>query len=327
VVKRKITALITGYDGFVGPYLAEHLLANGRGVFGTVYVNTKSLPPHQKRLKNKVTTLPLELTDYESVKAVIEESKPNEVYHLAAISHIPTSWKNPHLTFSVNVIGSLNLLCALREARREVRFLAVSSAEVYGSPLADELPVTESAPLCPENPYAASKAAFDLLAYQWSRFPGMHIVRVRPFPHTGPGQSTDFVCPSFARQIAQISLGLAPPVIKVGNLSARRDFTDVRDVVRAYALALESGKNGEVYNVCSAKSHSIKGILRTLKSFCPKKIKVEIDPTRLRPGDTSDMRGSFAKLRKATGWRPRIPFTTTLRDLYQYRVVQLKTAK
>ena len=318
MASEKITALITGFDGFVGPFLAEHLIAHKRRVFGTVYRGDEATFPTGNLRVKKVTILPVDLVDYEDVRKVIRNSIPDEVYHLAGISHVPTSWNNPRLTFSTNVMGTVNLLEALREAGREVKVLAVSSAEVYGSPRPGELPTRETTPLRPESPYATSKAALDLLARQWSQYPGFYIIRARPFSHTGPGQRPDFVCPGFARQVAAISLGLEPPVMKVGDLSARRDFLDVRDVARAYHLLSEKGGNGEVYNICSGRSRSIKGILQTLKSFCDEKIRVETDPERLRPSDIPETRGSCAKLKRTTGWRPEIPFSKTLRDLYQY---------
>jgi len=318
---KKITALITGYDGFVGPYLAEHLLARERRVFGTIYKGLRDIPPHpctEKGLQKRVAILPVDLVDYEDVCRIIDKVKAEEVYHLAGISHVPTSWDKPLHTFSTNVMGTLNLLEAVRQSGRQVRVLVVSSAEVYGRPDPENLPTRESAPLRPDNPYAASKAALDILAFQWSKYPGMHVVRVRPFSHTGPGQSPNFVCPGFASQMAAISRGLMPPVIQVGDLSVRRDFTDVRDVVRAYRLVLEKGASGEVYNVCSGKSRSIRSILNTLKSFSDKRIRVETDPLKLRPSDVRITLGSSAMLIKATHWRPEIPFSRTLRDLYDY---------
>jgi len=309
---KKTTALITGYDGFVGPWLAEELLSHGRRVTGTYFAENK--PP----VAGKISLLPLDLAKYGSVREVISKSMPDEVYHLAGISHVPTSWANPRKTFVTNLMGTVHLFEALREEKGGGRILAVSSAEVYGIPEPRDLPTKETAPLKPENPYAASKAALDLLAYQWSRHEDFHIVRVRPFSHTGPGQSPGFACPGFARQIAGIARGLHPPVMTVGDLSAKRDFTDVRDVVRAYRLVLEKGECGEVFNVSSGRSRSIRGILRTLRGFCKKRIRVETDPELLRPVRIPETRGSHSKLSRATGWGPEIPFDRTLKDLYEY---------
>ena len=321
---KKVISLITGYDGFVGPYLAKRLLNDGRRVYGTVYAGAKTIPRRTKVLEKNVNILPLDLLSRESVRSVVKESRPDEVYHLAGISHVPTSWREPVLTWSTNVMGAIYLFEALRETGRMVRILVVTSAEVYGSLAPAELPATEGMTLRPENPYAASKAALDILASQWGVYPTLHIVRVRPFSHTGPGQTPDFSCPGFAKQVAEISLGKSPPVIKVGNISPRRDFTDVRDVVRAYRMALDAGRRNEVYNVCSGKSRTMRGILLTLKSFCKRKIKIIIDPERLRPVDILETRGSYARLARATGWHPRIPFTQTLRDLYDYWLAVLK---
>jgi GDP-4-dehydro-6-deoxy-D-mannose reductase len=321
---KKIKALITGYGGFVGSFLARELLQNGRKVYGAVFAGLNELSPLHKPLEKKVVRHPLQLLDYDNVKKVIDEIRPDEVYHLAGISHVPTSWKNPRLTYSVNVSGSLNLLDALRQSGKDVKILVITSAEVYGSPDQDKLPTVEDQPLLPESPYAASKASLDLLSMQWSRFPRMHVVRARPFSHTGPGQTPAFVCPAFAKQIAAISLGIEKPEMKIGDLSAKRDFSDVRDVVRAYRLMLDKAENGEVFNVCSGKSRTISGILRTLKSFSKVKIKVETDPERLRPSDIPETRGSHKKLTLATGWKPEIKFSDTLREIYDYWIKTLK---
>ncbi|MBN1901053.1 GDP-mannose 4,6-dehydratase [Candidatus Sumerlaeota bacterium] len=324
----KVSALVTGFDGFVGPYLAQRLLSMGRKVFGTIYSGKKWNPPVSEFLAEKIIeeteTLPIDLEDYGKVRELIETVQPREVYHLAGISHVPTSWANPRSTFSINVMGTVNLLEAIRELGNKTRILIVSSAEVYGTPRKGELPTKETCPLRPENPYAASKAAIDLLAGQWSDYPGIHIVRVRPFSHTGPGQSADFACPAFARQAAAIELGLTPPAIRVGNLSVKRDFSDVRDVVKAYFLALQKGANGEAYNVCSGKSLRLSRILNILTSFCDKKISVEIDPDRFRQTDVPETRGSHAKLSRMTRWRPQIPLRNTLHDLYRYYYDLLK---
>lgn len=324
MAKKKISALITGYDGFVGPHLAEHLLSEGRRVSGTIIAGGRPNPLHKGRLEKSVALFPLDLRNYENVLDLVKETQPDEVYHLAGISHVPTSWKNPVLTYATNVLGSVHLLEALREWGHPARTLVVTSAEIYGSIKPAELPAVETLPLRPENPYAASKAALDLIALQWGRYPGMNIVRARPFSHTGPGQTPSFVCPSFARQVAEITLGIAPPVMKVGDLSARRDFTDVRDIVRAYRMLIEKGRRDEAYNICSGKPRSIKAILQTLKSFSPIKIQIVTDPERLRPSDIPETRGSHTKLRRDTGWTPQIPFNQTLKDLFEYWLDELR---
>jgi len=311
------TALITGMDGFVGPWLARHLLEEGRHVAGTWYSGLDGMPAHLKVLEDRVTLLPVDLEREESVGGVVRTVRPDEVYHLAGISHVPTSWKKPLLTWRVNIMGSAHLLEALRGEGRAVRVLVVTSAEVYGKIPPEKLPASENLPLNPENPYAGSKAALDILALQWSRFPGFHIIRARPFSHAGPGQAPGFVCPDFSRQVAAIALRKAPPVIKVGDLSARRDFTDVRDVVRAYRLLMEKGENGCVYNICSGESRRIADILETLRAFCPVPFTVEADPDRFRPIEVPETRGSHELLTRVTGWAPAIPFDQTLRDIYE----------
>jgi len=328
MTKKKIPALITGFDGFAGAYLAEYLIRHNRKITGTVY-NKLKVPPIFKSILSKktlksVTILPMNLVHYKSVKDVISKAKPREVYHLAGISHVPQSWANPRLAFSTNVMGTVHVLEAVREVMKAARVLVVSSAEVYGIPDPKNLPTQENAPLKPNNPYAATKAALDLLAYQWSQYPDMFIIRARPFSHTGPGQISNFVCSFFAREVAAISLGLCPPVIKVGDISVKRDFSDVRDIVGGYRLALEKGKNGEVYNVCSGKSQLIKSILHTLISFSDKKIMVAIDPDKFRASEIPETRGSHTKLTEDTGWEPRIPFSETLKNLYDFWLKRLK---
>ena len=315
---KPLNALITGYDGFVGPHLAEHLLEQGRNVTGTIYSGTSPLSPLHEDLRGQIRTVSFDIESFQEVRSLVAEVRPDEVYHLAGISHVPTSWENPRKTFSVNVMGGINLLDSLRMNEQPVKVLIVTSAEVYGKLKREDLPAMESHPLKPENPYAASKAALDVISRQWSHFENMQIIRVRPFSHTGPGQSSDFVCPAFSRQIASISLGKSEPVMKVGDLSAKRDFTDVRDIVRGYRLILEQAENGNVFNICSGESRKISEILDVLKSFSDKKIRVETDPEKLRPVEIPETLGSRDKIKNVTGWEPQIPFEKTLQDIYEY---------
>lgn len=312
------TALITGFDGFVGPYLAECIQAGNVNVAGTVYAGLEIQPHHVSAMSDSVKVHSLDLTDPESVNRLVNEVRPDQVYHLAGISHVPTSWKNPALTWNTNVMGSLYLFDALRKMEKEVSILTVTSAEVYGVVPEEDLPVTEEAPLKPVNPYAASKAALDVMSRQWSRVEGMRVITVRPFSHTGPGQSPDFVCPGFAKQMAEACLEKREPVLSVGDLTALRDFTDVRDVVRGYRLLMEKGENGQAYNICSGQSRKISDILEILLSFCDKEIRVESDPEKLRPVTIPETRGSSEKITSATGWEPEIPFNKTLQDIYDH---------
>jgi GDP-4-dehydro-6-deoxy-D-mannose reductase len=244
--------------------------------------------------------------------------RPDEVYHLAALSSVSESYAKPWATIENNVLAQLNLLEAVREHSPQAKVLIVGSNEEYGPPRRAELPLTEHSPLRPASPYAVSKATQDLLGLQYHLSHGLDVVRVRPFNHTGPGQSERFVVPAFARQIAMIEVGQQEATVHVGNLGARRDFSDVRDIVRGYVLALREGVAGDVYNLASGESRSIRGLLESLISHATVPVGVEVDPARFRPVDVPDVYGSAEKLRRATGWAPRIPFAQTLRDTLDY---------
>jgi GDP-4-dehydro-6-deoxy-D-mannose reductase len=248
----------------------------------------------------------------------MEEHRPDYIFHLAAQSFVPTSFADPWHTLENNIQSELNLLEAVRGSGREVGFLVIGSNEEYGAPKPDELPQTEQNPLRPNNPYAVSKVGQDFLGLQYHLAYGMSVVRVRPFNHTGPGQSSRFVVPAFASQIARIEVGLQEPVITVGNLAASRDFVDVRDIVRAYHLAITEGAPGEVYNLASGQPQSIQALLDTLLSYSEAEIRVERDPERYRPVDVPVVYGSAEKFRRRTGWQPQIPFERTLRDTLAY---------
>jgi GDP-4-dehydro-6-deoxy-D-mannose reductase len=238
--------------------------------------------------------------------------------HLAAQSSVPTALKDPWDTLENNIKSELNLLEAVRESGREVRFLVVGSNEEYGAPKPEELPQTERSSLRPNNPYAVSKITQDFLGLQYHLTYGIPVVRVRPFNHTGPGQSPRFVVPAFASQIARIEAGLQEPVMRVGNLSTSRDFTDVRDIVRAYRLAVTEGEPGDVYNLASGQSHSIQDVLQTLLSYSEVDIRVERDPDKYRPVDVPLVYGSAEKFQDRTGWKPEIRFEKTLQDTLAY---------
>jgi GDP-4-dehydro-6-deoxy-D-mannose reductase len=249
---------------------------------------------------------------------LVEQTKPDYVFHLAAQSFVPASFADPWDTLENNIRSELNLLEAVRQSERKVWFLVVGSNEEYGAPGPDELPQTERNPLRPNNPYAVSKVGQDLLGLQYHLAYGMAVVRVRPFNHAGPGQSPRFVVPAFASQIARIEVGLQEPVMRVGNLASSRDFLDVRDVVRAYHLAVTEGEAGEVYNLASGKPQSIRTVLETLLGYSDIPIRVERDPEQYRPVDVPIVCGSSEKFYRRTGWEPRIPFERTLRDTLAY---------
>lgn len=308
-------ALITGAGGFVGGHLCEYLLRHTNwDLTGTVFGELDRTGASKPRL----TLLRMDLRARADVQALLEDIHPDYVFHLAAQSFVPTSHAAAWDTLENNVKSQLNLLEALRGSGHNTRFLVVGSNEEYGAPTPDELPQTERSPLRPNNPYAVSKIAQDFLGLQYHLAYGIPVVRVRPFNHTGPGQSSRFVVPAFASQIAHIEAGLQEPIMRVGNLSTSRDFTDVRDVVRAYHLAVTEGEAGEVYNVASGQAHSIQGLLDTLLSYSEAEIRVERDPERYRPVDVPLVYGSAAKFRQRTGWKPQIRFEQTLRDTLAY---------
>lgn len=303
-------ALITGIRGFAGRHLAKLLQDEGLEVWG---VSRETGTEQEERV------FEADLLDRDAVGTALDKTAPDLIFHLAAQASVGVSWKDPEATIRNNVFAQLNLLEAIRELGMSPRVLVVSSNEVYGAPAGpDELPFRETSALRPNNPYALSKVAQDLMGYQYHATYGMPIVRVRPFNHLGPGQSDDFVAPSFARQVAEIEAGLRDPVIRVGNLEAERDFSDVRDVVRAYYLVTTKGEAGEVYNVGSGQAVSIQTVLDFFVQECRVPIKVEVDPERYRPVDVPRSWTDTTKLREATGWRPSIPLERTLVDVLEY---------
>lgn len=309
-------ALITGIKGFAGSYLAELLLSKGYEVSGLDY-NFKDAG-NIGHIKNLLRLYECDIRDKVRLNKIILQSKPDEIYHLAAIAHIPTSYRDPKLTFEINLYGSLNLFEAIKAASWSIKILYVGSASEYGDVNESEIPVDENIPLRPVDPYSISKASADMLAYQYFKSFGMHIIRMRPFNHIGPRQSPDYVVSNFAKQIAEIEKSLKEPVITVGNLEAKRDFTDVRDIVRAYWLAVQGGEPGEVYNICSGKAVSIKEALDKLLALSKKNIKVKQDPKKLRPSDVPLLLGDSTKFREKTGWKLDIPFEKTLQDTLDY---------
>ena len=308
--------LITGITGFVGSHLAEHLLAQGYEVVGTA--RWRSRMDNIAHLQDRISLEECELGDAVSVKRVIHAVRPDQVYHLAAQSFVPASWKSPAETLSTNIIGQVHLLEALREEGINPPVQIAGSSEEYGLCYEEELPIKETNPLRPLSPYAVSKVGQDLLAFQYFHSYGMHLIRIRAFNHTGPRRGHVFVSSNFAKQVADIEAGFQEPVVRVGNLDARRDFTDVRDMVRAYKLAVEKGEPGEVYNVCSNRAFAIREVLDILISNARVKIAVEPDPSRMRPSDVPVLLGDNSKFRQRTGWKPEIPFEQTLRDLLDY---------
>ncbi len=307
--------LITGYGGFAGGHLAEHLAAaTDWDLCGTVI----SAEEAAGRSGWPVAIEIVDLRDPDAVAALLQQVQPELVFHLAGQAYVPSSWRDPWATFETNVRIQLNVLeglVALARSGHRPRLVAVTSREVYGAVPPDSLPVDETAPLAPHNPYATSKAAQDLLVGQYAASHDLDAVRLRPFNHIGPRQDPRFVAASFARQVAAIEAGLAEPVIRVGDLSPRRDFTDVRDMVRAYRLAAERAPAGAVYNLGSGRSWPIGYLLDHLVGRVRVAVRIETDPERLRPGDVAETRCNPARAWRDLGWRAEIPLERTLDDM------------
>ena len=309
--------LITGITGFVGSHMAEHALAQGAEVFGSFRWRSKT--DNIDHLRSKVTLVESDLRDLSSVRALLEAANPTHVIHLAAQSFVHASWKTPAETLTTNILAQVNLLEGLRGLKMSPRFLVVGSSEEYGHVEDDELPIKETNPLRPLSPYAVSKVGQDLMGYQYWKSYGMLIIRSRALNHEGPRRGDVFVTSNFARQVAEIEAGLRDPVILVGDLTPRRDYSDVRDIVRGYWTLLERGEPGEVYNLCSGRSWSIQQVLDfLLEQARVRDIKVQTDPSRLRPSDVMVLEGDPSKVEKATGWKVEIPFERTLKDLLAY---------
>ena len=309
--------LITGITGFVGSHLADYLVARGDvEVFGTR--RWRSRMENIAHLRDRLTLMECDLRDPVSVRRALAETRPDRIFHLAAQSYVPTSWLIPGETVANNLLGQVNLLEAVRDLGLGSRIHIAGSSEEYGMVHPDELPIRETNPLRPLSPYAVSKVGQDLLGYQYWMSYRLHIVRTRGFNHSGPRRGEVFVTSNFARQIAEIEKGQREPVLWVGNLDAIRDFTDVRDMVRAYWLALERGEPGEVYNICSGRGYAVREVLELLLGLTSARIEVRPDPARLRPSDVPVLVGDCQTFRRVTGWEPTIPFEVTLKDLLDY---------
>jgi GDP-4-dehydro-6-deoxy-D-mannose reductase len=308
--------LITGCAGFAGSHLAEHLLDQGEEVIALVSPNEDL--ENIRQIEGHLQISRADLRDSDRVFEVVESSKPQRIYHLAAVSSPSESFESPDLTYEVNFMGALNLLSAWLRVGMDCRFLLVSSSEVYGRVSPEKLPMREEMELRPVNPYAGSKAAAEVLALQFFQSYGLPIVRVRPFNHTGPRQSSNFVCSKFARQVAEIDLGLRPPTIVAGNLQAIRDFSDVRDIVRGYRDLLEMGTAGEVFQLCSGHPVSIETILQTVISFSSKPVRILVDKALIRDQEATEVWGDYSKAKLVVGWEPRQELTDTLRGLKVY---------
>jgi GDP-4-dehydro-6-deoxy-D-mannose reductase len=309
--------LITGASGFAGSFLVEYCLArSGIEVAGTV--RDVNRPGNLAHLEGRVALYALDVRDAAAVDDTVRRAGADVVFHIAGQASVAASFDDPAGTFQNNVVGQLNVILAVLKHTPAARVLVVGSAYEYGLVRPEENPIDELVPLRPADPYAVSKVAQDLLGYQYAVSRGLQAVRVRAFNHTGPRQTVEFVASRFARQIAEIEAGLKPPVLTVGNLDAVRDFTDVRDVVRAYFLAATKGQPGEVYNVGSGQGRRIEELLAMLVGSSRVPVQVREDPALLRPLDVPTLVCDATKLQQHTGWEPQLPLERTLSDLLDY---------
>ena len=310
--------LITGVTGFAGSHLAEYLLENQPDVEVWGLYRWRSPMDNIKGVRQRLRLIECDLRDFTSVHSALEQARPDAIFHLAAQSFVPSSWKAPNDTLITNLTGQTNLFEAVRFLGLDPVIQIACSSEEYGLVHPDEVPIKEDNPLRPLSPYAVSKVGQDMMAYQYFQSYGLKTVRTRGFNHTGPRRGDVFVTSNFAKQLASIELGLQEPVIRVGNLEAVRDFTDVRDMVRAYWLAVTKGKHGEVYNLATGSGITIQELLDRLLALSTAKVDVVQDPDRMRPSDVVRLIGDSTKFRNDTGWAPEIPFDKTLADLLQY---------
>jgi GDP-4-dehydro-6-deoxy-D-mannose reductase len=339
--KRALRVLITGITGFAGSHLADYLHALGDvEVFGLHRWRSRldnlddlaaagalhSVEPgagdpaviRARFAPGKVNLLGGDIGDFHSLQVAIAAVSPDRIFHLAAQSHVPTSWNAPADTLHLNIIGQVNLFEAMRAAGNDAVVQVAGSSEEYGLVLPDEVPMTEENPIRPLSPYAVSKVAQDKLAYQYCQSYGIKAIVTRGFNHCGPRQTENFIVGTFGKQIADIEAGLQEPVIEVGDLTSKRDLTDVRDMVRAYWTLLDAGVPGEVYNIGSGTTRTAREVLDGYLALTDARIEVREDEARLRPSDVKILWADATKFQRLTGWRPEIPFEQTLRDTLDY---------
>lgn len=307
--------LVTGIAGFAGSHLAEELLTHSHvEIHGIVHRTVWRIQHVQDRLHLHRG----DLLDAESVNEIVRSVAPEAVFHLAAWSDVGESWSRPWLVYEQNILGQLNLLEALRRYSPTARTLVVASNEVYGLVRPADLPIDENTPFRPNSPYGVSKIAQDMMGLQYWNSYRLPTIRARSFNHIGPRQADSFAASAFARQVAEIEAGLRQPVVRVGNLDAIRDFSDVRDIVRAYWLLLQNGAPGEAYNVGSGVGKPVRWLLDTLLQMSTTQIEVQLDPARLRPSDIPESVCDNRRLIAATGWQPRYDLRQTLKDLLDF---------
>ncbi|HPQ40925.1 MAG TPA: GDP-mannose 4,6-dehydratase [bacterium] len=314
--QRQKTVLITGGSGFAGRHLIAALTETGAEVH--VLDRTRIAARGEAWLSTGIQTHLTDLTHPDGLRELIGRIRPDDIYHLAGRANVKHSWHGETETYTVNVIGAVNLLCAVRDTGLGSRILIVSSGEVYGNVPESEQPITETTQPRPRSPYAASKYCQEIAALQLAQTMKGKVVIARPFNHIGPGQRLGFVTADFAYQVARIEQGLQEPVIQVGNLDARRDFTDVRDTVSGYIHALEHGTPGDVINVCSSRTCRIRDFLDFFMGRSTAEISVKIDPDRFRPADVPILQGSHRYLTEISGWAPQRTIEDTLDEILQY---------
>ena len=310
--------LITGITGMAGSHLADYLIKHvpEAEVHGTR--RWRSRTENIDHIRDRIVLHECELVDYSNVHGVLSRVRPDCIFHLAAQSFVPASWHSPAATLHDNASMQVNLFEVMLHEKIDVPIQIALSSEEYGLVHPNEVPISEDNPLRPLSPYAVSKVTQDMMGYQYHQSHGLKVIRTRTFNHEGPRRGEVFVTSNFARQVAEIELGLKPPIVEVGNLDARRDWTDVRDVVRAYWLAISKCTPGEVYVIGSGKSRTVREMLDSLLALSDVKVEVKQDPTRLRPSDVPILEADPTQFRMATGWEPEIPFEQMMRDLLDY---------
>lgn len=309
-------AFITGIGGFAGSHLTDLFLSEGIEVHGTTILDGGEA--NLAHCADRVTLHKCNLADSDSVAGALSACKPDWIFHLAALSFVPSAEKGPQEAILSNVLGSVNLLEGIKRCCPNAKALMISSSAIYGHVAVGDLPIKETGAPKPDSIYGITKTAQEMLTQLYFNKQNVQAVNLRPFNHVGPRQSPDFATPNFARQIALIEKKKQDPVIHVGDLSAERDFTDVRDIARAYLLAARHCTPGETYNICTGEVISMRGLLDMLISLAHVEVKVEIDPARMRPSDLPILTGDVAKFRDATGWRPTVPLEQSLKDVIEY---------
>jgi GDP-4-dehydro-6-deoxy-D-mannose reductase len=306
-----LNVFITGATGFVGCYLRDLLKSQGHRIWGSAFPDVPETPSDEQIFH-------LDIRSDKDVFSCIKDIKPDWVFHLAAVSNVRHSWNRRKETMETNIVGTLNVFEGLREYSPHARVIFVSSSDIYGAKHSLDAPLDENSEVIAVNPYAYSKWSGEVLSEFYTRIENLNIVIARPFPHTGPGQSADFVCSDWACQIAGIEKGQSEPEIHVGNITVERDFTDVRDVARAYVALAENGRSGEVYNVCSGQSYSLETILQCLLSHTQKQIAVRIDSQKIRKVDIPRLVGDNKKIREEISWEPIISVERSLEELLDF---------